>query len=387
MIKISIASLQSPTSVGGLASYQQRLAEGLFATAGHDVSLLALTEPSIPSPLVLNGDRMAVEMIPGRAAFQTWSPVLRSLASRPRLLPALQLLMSKLLPPSKLAARLQNTHALHFVGTGWDFLGFSLMRAARAAGTRFTIWPAVHPKNWGDDQIDITLYNRADAIFCQSDHEKRHLESRGVPVKRLVRCGLPPMCKTNGNGENLRQSLDISGRPSVLFLGRRDEGKGYPALLEAWPLVLRKCPDAVLLLAGPGDADVQRLSMIPPANVRDLGCLDEQQKADAYAACNIFCLPSAHESFGIVYVEAWSYGKPTLCGTAPASRELVEDGVTGIWADQQPQHLASSLLRLLLDLEYSRHLGAAGLLNQRLNYTTEHMLNSHLKAWGAAALN
>lgn len=385
--KISIASLLAPTSVGGLASYQQRLAEGLFATARYDVSLLALTEPSLPSLAVMNSGRMAVEMVPGRNSFQSWTPVLRSLASRPLLLPVLRMLMNKLLSPSKLAARLQNTQALHFVGTGWDFLGFSLMKAARTAGTRFTIWPAVHPKNWGDDQIDISLYSQADAIFCQSDYEKRHLESLGVPVAKLVRCGLPPMCKANGDGERLRQSLDISKRPTVLFLGRRDEGKGYPALLEAWPLVLRQCSDAVLLLAGPGDADQQRLSLIPPANVRDLGCPDEQRKADAYAACDVFCLPSAHESFGIVYVEAWSYGKPVLCGTAPASRELVEDGVTGVWADQQPQQLASSLLRLLLDPEYALQLGVSGMQHQRMNYTAEHMLDSHMKAWGAVSLN
>ena len=385
--KISIASLLSPTSVGGLASYQQRLAEGLFATARHDVSLLALTEPSLASPTVMNSGRMSIEMIPGRDSFESWMPVLRSLASRPHLLPVLRMLIHKLLSPAKLAARMQNTQALHFVGTGWDFLGFSLMKAARTAGIRFTIWPAVHPKNWGDDQIDISLYSRADGIFCQSDHERRHLEKLGVPVAKLLRCGLPPMCKTNGNGEQLRQSLDIAQRPAVLFLGRRDEGKGYPALLEAWPLVLRRCPNAVLLLAGPGDADQQRLSHIPSVNVRDLGCPDEEQKADAYAACNVFCLPSAHESFGIVYVEAWSYGKPVLCGTAPASRELVEDGVTGVWADQQPQQLASSLLWLLLDPEYSQRLGSAGLEHQRLKFTEERMLDSHLKAWGAASLN
>jgi glycosyltransferase involved in cell wall biosynthesis len=206
-------------------------------------------------------------------------------------------------------------------------------------------------------------------------------------VDKLIRCGLPPMCPTNGDGFALRSRLEIADRPAALFLGRRDSGKGYPALLDAWPLVMRQCPEAVLLLAGPGDPDETRLSRISPDSIRDLGCPSEQEKADAYAACDVFCLPSAHESFGIVYVEAWSYGKPVICGTAPASRELVEDDVTGVWADQQPQQLAASLLRLLTNPEHRHRVGLAGLRHQLLHYTTANMVSCHLKAWQISSLN
>jgi glycosyltransferase involved in cell wall biosynthesis len=195
------------------------------------------------------------------------------------------------------------------------------------------------------------------------------------------------MCLENGDGPRLRSRLSIGDRPSVLFLGRRDVGKGYPALLDAWPLVLQQCPNAVLLLAGPGSSDEPRISKISPSNIRDLGCPSEQEKADAYSACDIFCLPSAHESFGIVYVEAWSYGKPVICGTAPASRELVENGVTGVWADQQPEQLAAGLLRLLMHPAQRLAIGQAGLAHQQRHYTTAQMVACHLKAWNIASPN
>jgi glycosyltransferase involved in cell wall biosynthesis len=373
--------------VGGLAAYQQQLAAALRSTAKYDVNMLAMLEPAPVRGLESNPSQLSVTMIPGQAALCLWKPVLSRLASRPCLLPVLRMLMSRIVSPSQLTAGLRKNEALHFVGTGWDYLGFPLLKAAKAANIRFTVWPAVHPSNWGDDKIDISLYREADAVFCQSDYEKHHLAKLGVPESKLVRCGLPPMCLENGDGPRLRSRLNLGDRPSVLFLGRRDVGKGYPALLDAWPLVLRQCPNAVLLLAGPGSIDEPRLSKIPSSNIRDLGCPSEQEKADAYAACDVFCLPSAHESFGIVYLEAWSYGKPVICGTAPASRELVEDGVTGVWADQQPQQLTASLLRLLTNTSLRQSIGGAGLMQQRSRYTDKHLVKCHLNAWQTVQFN
>lgn len=379
-MKVAIASRIHPASVGGLAAYQRQLASGLQSFCrinGHFLSVQHLQASENASKEL---QWPSSELMPQ----DTWKKQFRwvsRLASRTPLLPFADTLSRVMNPHAAWKSAIAGVDVLHFVGTGWDIIGYPLWREAREAGVPFTVWPAVHPQNWGDDAFDVRLYQKADAVFCQSEHERTHLASRGVPAEKLIRCGLPPMCQAGGNGLRLRSKLEIGARPAVLFLGRRDEGKGYPALLDAWPLVLRKYPDAVLLLAGPGDVDETRLAQISPDSIRDLGCPSEQEKADAYAACDVFCLPSAHESFGIVYVEAWSYGKPVVCGAAPASRELVEDDVTGVWADQQPQQLAASLLRLLTNPEHRHRVGLAGLRHQLLHYTTERMVGCHLKAW------
>jgi glycosyltransferase involved in cell wall biosynthesis len=190
------------------------------------------------------------------------------------------------------------------------------------------------------------------------------------------------MCLKDGNGSRLRGRLEIGSRPSVLFLGRRDEGKGYTTLLQAWKRVIEVVSTAVLLLAGPGSLEYSSLGGdIPNDSVRDLGTPDEQEKADALAACDVFCLPSAHESFGIVYVEAWSYGKPVICGTAPACRELVQDNKTGLWADQNPQSLAGKIISLLKNPSAAQRMGACGRAFQQANFTQASMLQTHLAAW------
>lgn len=376
-MKVAIASRIHPASVGGLAAYQRELASGLqshLRIGGHflSVSQLDLDETSLQWPA-----RPLLSM-------QRWSRQHRwisHLASRQPLLRMADTLSCAFNAQASWHKAIEGADVVHFVGTGWDVIGYPLAREARRARVPFTIWPAVHPKAWGDDAFDVRLYRKANAVFCGSEHERAYLCSLGVPLEKLLICGLPPMCRRHGDGGSLRARLRIGTRPSVLFLGRRDKGKGYPALLKAWRLVLEQVPDAVLLIAGPGNLEPALIDALPPDSIRDLGCPDEELKADAYAACDIFCLPSAHESFGIVYVEAWSYAKPVICGTAPASRELVQDGVTGIWADQQPQQLASSLLRLLMNPDQRMEMGLSGLRRQLTRYTTGHMVGTHAKAW------
>lgn len=384
--KAVIVSGIAPSYVGGLGAYQRFLAralqehfgiEGVFLAVKPEHPTLEKSDEPVPWP---------VETLEVGPVWTKAQRVLSSMASRPLLHPLLEQLAGWLVPTASFKRVDRMGDWIHFVGTGWDFFSFSLLHWARRQGKKFTIWPAVHPRSWGDDIIDVRLYAGADAIFCQSKHEKTHLGALGVPHEKLVWCGLPPMCRMDGDGQRFRARYKIPPEtPTVLFLGRRDEGKGYPALLRAWPMVLEAFPSAVLLLAGPGGSDYEKLKgAIPAESLRDLGVPDELGKADALAACAIFCLPSAHEAFGIAYVEAWAYGKPVICGLAAACRELIQDGVTGIWADQEPASLAKKILSLLEQPDFRERLGRDGRARQQRDFTTESVARVHVEAVQAA---
>jgi glycosyltransferase involved in cell wall biosynthesis len=383
-IRAVIVSGIAPSYVGGLGAYQRFLAralqdhfgiEGIFLAVKPEHPVLQKSDDKVPWP---------VETLGVRASWAKAQRLLNSMASRPTLHPLLERLAGWLVPPASLKRFDGSGDWIHFVGTGWDFFGFPLLRWAHQRGKHFTIWPAVHPRSWGDDWIDIRLYARADCIFCQSKHEMTHLGALGVPPAKLVTCGLPPMCRMDGNLQRFRETHRIrEERPTVLFLGRRDEGKGYPALLKSWPLVLQGCEQAVLLLAGPGGSQYEKLKeSIPAESLRDLGVPDESGKADALASCDIFCLPSSHEAFGIAYVEAWAYGKPVICGLAPACRELIQDGVTGLWADQDPASLAKKILSLLQQPALRERLGEQGRARQKRDFTAENVARIHVQALG-----
>ncbi len=375
---ILICSKRLPDYIGGLASYQ-RLLGHLLREAGYRARYLALEngranrlEKCVPI------DLEAIQICgSGNLEFCD------RLAGRPQAHGFMELYLQKVFSQHLKEAVSERPDIVHFVGTGWDYVGFPLATFARSAGAKFTVWPAIHPGSWGDDKIDLRLYRKATNVFCQSRFEADFLRDKGLSSERLIVTGLPPSSMPVGDGVRLRLKLEIAQRPTVFFLGRRCESKGYSALKRAFLKVIANIPEAVLVVAGPTDSliDGERVD-IPKDNFRDLGVIDEQTKADAYAACNIFCLPSAHESFGIVYVEAWSFGKPVICGSAPASRELVEHGVTGLWSDPNiPDTLADSISSLLQDSEKQRQLGDNGRRLQHRKYTALKTLQSHVEAW------
>jgi glycosyltransferase involved in cell wall biosynthesis len=374
-----IASRFGPTYQGGLGAYTRQVITGVQhrTTAALTVVCAMAEMESLPTatgyepfPLV----ELEATWV-GRASKPLWN----RFASQP----SLHGLLETILHRAWRHAEIAKPNVIHYVGTGWDFFGFAMAKLARDFRARFVITPALHPGAWGNDRIDGRLYRQADRVICFTGHEGSVLEQLGVANTKISVCALPPTCRSDGNGSRLREDRHLGVRPCVLFVGRRDEGKGYPALLQAWPLVLLAIPDAVLILAGAaGDQYRDLVAKIPERNLCDLGVPDEATKANAIAACNVFCLPSAHESFGIVFVDAWSYGKPVICGTAPACREFIIDGENGFWANQVPEELAAKLAMLLQNPDLQHAIGSAGKLELARSFNNDTFLRIHFEALG-----
>ncbi len=122
----------------------------------------------------------------------------------------------------------------------------------------------------------------------------------------VVGLGFDPPCPSDPAGFRRRHGLD---GPVLLYLGRKETGKNVPLLIEYVSRYRRSRGASVtLVLAGDGPVTVR-----PGTDgARDLGYLDEQEKANAYAAATVVCQPSVNESFSIVLMEAWLAGVPVL---------------------------------------------------------------------------
>jgi glycosyltransferase involved in cell wall biosynthesis len=274
---------------------------------------------------------------------------------------------------------LQNCDVAHFVGTGWDLAGFPLARAAKMLGKPITCLPAVHPGTWGDAPLDTDLYRQMDSIFCLSDYEAAQLIRPGMPREKFVRCGCSPSSQPTGDGERFRDHHRLHGKSIVAFVGRKSRGKGYHSLRKSIDALHAEGREVVLVSIG---RDVE--GPYPPLSAEidiDLGAADEATKQDALAACDIFALPSEAESFGIVYVEAWAYGKPVICGTAPASRELVTRHGGGIVSDGSVTGIRTAIQELLDSPDRGRAMGQAGREAVAAEYTPEKVVERHLQTW------
>jgi glycosyltransferase involved in cell wall biosynthesis len=145
----------------------------------------------------------------------------------------------------------------------------------------------------------------------------------------------------------------------VLFLGRKTPDKGFDLLLHAAPHLWRRFPDARIVLAGAEGRDRPIPAAANDPRVVQLGHIDDAEREDAYAACDVFCLPSFAEAFGLVVLEAWGYGKPVVASDIPTLSERLARG-GGLTAPLEPEAIAEALARVLGDTELRDRLGAEG---------------------------
>jgi glycosyltransferase involved in cell wall biosynthesis len=132
-----------------------------------------------------------------------------------------------------------------------------------------------------------------------------------------------------------RLSLSMDDRV-ILFVGNLINYKSPDLLIESLPLVIKKVPEAKLVLVGDGPMrqDMERLAqkLGIADRVKFTGILLGNLKALYYNAADVFALPSTGrtESFGIVLLEAAAAGLPIVVSSLDAFRAFIEDGYNGI---------------------------------------------------------
>ena len=145
-----------------------------------------------------------------------------------------------------------------------------------------------------------------------------------------------------------------------LFLGRIEPRKGFDTLATAWDLVVKKVPDARLLVAGVDQPWKGHdsyfsycLSNLPPKTLKQieyLGFVGAETKEQLLAGCDIFIAPSRYESFGLVFLEAMRYGKPVISCRTGGIPNVVSHGNTGLLVPTEDAHeLALAIIDLFAD--------------------------------------
>jgi glycosyltransferase involved in cell wall biosynthesis len=100
-----------------------------------------------------------------------------------------------------------------------------------------------------------------------------------------------------------------------------------------------------------------------------LGKVDLQTKTNAIAASTLLCVPSTQESFGGVYLEAWSFSKPVIGCNISAVAEIISDGINGYLVNQSPEQISDRICHLLLNPTQAAAMGAAGQEKVESRYT------------------
>lgn len=151
----------------------------------------------------------------------------------------------------------------------------------------------------------------------------------------------------------------------VLAVGRIEPFKGTDVLVRASALMGRR---ARLLIVGgsEGEPGVEWLRgearKSGVSNLLDWHAAVPQHDLPAYyAAADVCAVPSLHETFGLVALEAMACGRPVAASDAGGLRELVRHGETGLLCEPgDAPELARALDALLSDPSMARRMGESG---------------------------
>jgi glycosyltransferase involved in cell wall biosynthesis len=219
-----------------------------------------------------------------------------------------------------------------------------------------------------------------DRIVCltQREIEQYLAEGIGRPGQHTaILNGIDVEAFARGQGDRAEVRREMGVSPDaflVASVGRLVPVKGHVHLIEALPEVLRRRPDAAVLIVGDGP-----LRRDLEGRARSLGVADRVRLpghrgdvARVLGAADLFALPSLNEGLGLALVEAMAMGLATVASRVGGVPEVVLDGETGLLTPPgDAGALAGAILRLMGDAEARARMGAAGRERARARFSIE----------------
>lgn len=157
----------------------------------------------------------------------------------------------------------------------------------------------------------------------------------------------------------------VHARPYVLAIGRHVTQKGFDVLLRAFAQYVATGGQFDLILAGDGPERANLQQLITELKLCDkvhlVGRADRVTAASLFAGCEFFVLPSRHEPFGIVNLEAMAAGKAVVATRVGGVAEIVKNHETGLLVPANSlDALAAALSQLSSNAELRARLGELG---------------------------
>jgi glycogen(starch) synthase len=251
------------------------------------------------------------------------------------------------------------------------------LRFARRRGIPYVCYPITHLGAGdapGQDTVgsfytmrhQLAVVRASDAVAAQTPTERDFYVRQGVPPERIevIGPGVNPQDLVGGDGRRFRDRYGIQGT-LVVTLSAMARDKGTVQVVEAMRRLWQVGRPVELALAGavlsPFRHYLDELPIEDRGRIHLLGPVSEGEKRDLLAAADVLAMPSRTDSFGIVYLEAWLYGKPVIGARTWGVGDVIADGQDGLLVpfDDAPA-LAEALSYLLDHPEERAAMGARG---------------------------
>lgn len=176
----------------------------------------------------------------------------------------------------------------------------------------------------------------------------------------------------------------------ILFTGRLEQRKGTDTLLEAAAILCKKYDNVIFRLCGKDTICMPDSNMTykqwfyekyKDSNFIDRvifeGFISEERLKQVYANCDVYVSPSRYESFGLIFVEAMTFGKPCVGCDVGAMPEVIKDKETGFLAKVgDVDSLVECLEKLIKSDDLRKKMGRAGRKRYDAMFTNQKMVDN-----------
>jgi glycosyltransferase involved in cell wall biosynthesis len=203
----------------------------------------------------------------------------------------------------------------------------------------------------------VLVTRNVDRVIVPSHYLKEESIRNGISCEKIEM--VPHFTDKNPKGKYTEPEAN-----TILFVGRTDLLKGIKELVNALSLIRERPWKAYIIGTGDEFEKYIRLS-------RDLGLgekviflrnLDYEAIDEYYQKASMIVFPSmCAESFGLVGIEAMSFGRPVVAFDVGGPREWLVDGETGFLVKRGDiRGLADWIIELLEDKKLARKMGQKG---------------------------
>lgn len=247
--------------------------------------------------------------------------------------------------------------------------------------------PFYHFENERYQNLTYTnILSTFDRVLVCSKAEEEYLVEKGVKSEKIrqIHMAIDLPKYERAKPKWFFNKYDISG-PKILFCGHKSVDKGVVNILNCIKYVVAEIPDAKFIFIGPStevfNIKKRKLGELRK-NIVNIGVVpyDATIKRGAFAACDIYLMPSNSEAFGITYLEAWACKKPVIGADIKAS--IIRDGNDGLIVpfNSSPQFLAEKIIHLIKNENLRDQLGLNGYNNIKENNWTWESLALKIEA-------
>lgn len=174
----------------------------------------------------------------------------------------------------------------------------------------------------------MTFLYKHHYILTVSESSKKQILALGLGTEDTIDVVNP------GIETKLFRRKKKTTEPSLVYVGRLKPYKNVHVAIKAFRKVLDEFPSAIFTIAGDGESmdDLQKLAknLDMKDNIKFLGQVTDQQKADLFAKSWVAVQPSTVEGWGITVIEANAAGTPVVASHVKGLQESVVDNETGI---------------------------------------------------------